>query len=62
VAKNLIEADASAPVIIAFDGRVLSFLCCGVETVMGATGEAWPSQYCVLAKALRERLPKRLEV
>jgi hypothetical protein len=60
LAKNLMEADASAPVIVAFDGRVLSFLCCGVETLMGATGEAWPHQYCALAKTLRERLPKRL--
>jgi hypothetical protein len=47
-------------VIVSFDGRILSFLCGGVETVLGATGGAWPCRYRVRVESLRENLPKRL--
>jgi hypothetical protein len=58
---NLEEADAPEPVTVDFDGRVLSFLCQRVETVLGATGNAWPSRIRVHAKRLRDNLPRRLK-
>jgi hypothetical protein len=58
--ESFSQADVSESVIVAFDGRVLSFLCHGVETVVGAAGNAWPARYSVPVKVLREELPKRL--
>lgn len=58
--ESFSQADISESVIVAFDGRVLSFLCSGIETVVSATGNSWPARYGVPMKLMREELPKRL--
>jgi len=60
LAELLTKSDPADQVTIDFDGRVLSFRCHGVETLMGATGDAWPCQYRVPAESLSKNLPKRL--
>lgn len=60
LAEQLMQAPASDPVVVSFDGRVLSFLCHGVETVVGAAGQAWSCPYCLEVKRLTDKLPKRL--
>ena len=60
LANVLAKTDPAAQVTVDFDGRVLSFRCGGMETLMGASGNAWPCSYHVVAKSLSENLSKRL--
>jgi len=54
------RASPSDPIVVAFDGRVLSFLCADVEAAVVATGKPWPMNCHIPMEVLRERLPKRL--
>jgi hypothetical protein len=58
--ESFTRADLTEPVVLAFDGRVLSFLCHDIETVVGAVGKLWPAAYRIPMEVLREGLPKRL--
>ncbi len=46
--------------VVAFDGRVLSFDCNGLITVLAATGTAWPARYQLGMAAIADALPIRL--
>lgn len=60
LAESFTKADLSEPIVVAFDGRVLSFLCHNVETAVVATGKPWAANYRIPMEKLREGLPARL--
>jgi len=47
-------------VVVAFDGRLLSFDCSGLKTAVAATGTAWPACYELKMAAIADVLPIRL--
>jgi hypothetical protein len=51
---------AGNSVVVAFDGRLLSFECNGLKTVVAATGTAWPARYKLEMAAIADALPIRL--
>jgi hypothetical protein len=54
--------DSGNSVVIAFDGRLLSFDCNGLKTVVVATGMAWPARYQLAMAAIADVLPIRLKL
>lgn len=44
-------------VIVAFDGRLLSFDCNGLKSAVVATGTAWPARYKLEMRAIADALP-----
>lgn len=49
-------------VVVAFDGRVLSFDCNGLITVVVAAGTPWPARYKLEMAAIADELPIRLRL
>jgi hypothetical protein len=49
-------------VVVAFDGRLLSFDCSGLKTVVVAAGTAWPARYKLEMAAIADALPIRLKL
>ena len=49
-------------VVVAFDGRLLSFDCNGLQAVVVATGTAWPARYQLGMAAIADVLPIRLKL
>jgi len=49
-------------VVVAFDGRLLSFDCNGLKTVVAAAGTAWPVHYKLEISAIANALPIRLKL
>lgn len=49
-------------VVVAFDGRLLSFDCNGLITVVAATGIAWPARYKLEMAAIADALPIQLKL
>lgn len=47
-------------VVVAFDGRLLSFDCNGLKTCVAATGTAWPARYKLKMAVIADELPIRL--
>ena len=52
---------SGSSVVVAFDGRLLSFDCNGLKTVVAATGFAWPTRYQLGMAAIADALPIRLK-
>ena len=49
-------------VVVAFDGRLLSFDCNGLKAVVAATGIAWQARYKLEMAAIADALPIRLRL
>ncbi|SRR6266545_7042188 len=62
LAGNFPQAGSDGTVVVGFDGRMLSFLCHGVESVVAATGIAWPARYELKVAAIADALPIRLKL
>lgn len=60
---GIVEQNVSGnSVVVAFDGRLLSFDCNGLKTVVAATGTAWPARYKLAMAAIADVLPIRLKL
>jgi len=54
------HGSSGTSVVVAFNGRILSFDCNGLKSVVAATGTAWPARYKLEMPAIAEVLPIRL--
>jgi len=54
------QGTSGISVVVAFNGRILSFDCNGLKSVVAATGTAWPARYKLAMSAIAEVLPIRL--
>lgn len=49
-------------VVLSFDGRLLSFDCNGLKSVVAANGTAWRGRYIIAIAAIADVLPIRLSL
>ncbi len=60
LAKIFENEKSGNSVIVAFDGRFLTFDCNGLKTTVAATGTAWPARYELAMAAIADVMPIRL--
>ena len=56
------QTNSGNSVVVAFDGRLLSFDCNGLITVVAAMGAAWPARDKLEMAAIADALPIRLKL
>jgi hypothetical protein len=62
LARIFEHSNSGNAVVVGFDGRLLSFDCNGLKTVVAATGTAWPARYELPMAAIADALPIRLSL